>query len=78
MPGEGVFDAKVDGVDEQVGDQKEEISAAKAGQQMVENIPHRPGIFIFLTTILETGTYFSAIEKKSFISDTAKGGICIF
>ena len=39
-PGEGVFDAKVDGVDEQVGDQKEEISAAKAGQQMVENIPH--------------------------------------
>ena len=39
-PGEGVFDAKVDGVDEQVCDKKEEISAAEAGQQMVENIPH--------------------------------------
>ena len=40
VPGEGVFDAKVDRVDEQVGDQKEEIGAAEAGQQMVENIPH--------------------------------------
>ena len=43
-PGEGVFDAKVDGVDEQVGDKKEEVGAAEAGQQMVENIPHWPGI----------------------------------
>ena len=39
-PGQGVVDAKVDGVDEQVGGEEEEVSAAEASQQMVENVPH--------------------------------------
>ena len=31
----------MDGVDEQVGDEKEEVGAAETGQKMVEDIPHR-------------------------------------
>ena len=29
-------------MDEQVGDEEEEVGTAETGQQMVEDVPHRP------------------------------------
>ena len=29
-------------MDEQVGEEEEEVGAAETGQQMVEDVPHRP------------------------------------
>ena len=45
-PDEGVFNAKVDWVNQQVGGDEEKVGTAEASQQMVENIPHRPRIWI--------------------------------
>ena len=47
-PDEGVFNAKVDWVNEQVGGDEEKVGTAEASQQMVENIPHRPRIWIYI------------------------------
>ena len=41
--GEAVVQAKVHGVDEEVGEKEADVRAAQAHQQVVENIRHRPG-----------------------------------
>ena len=41
-PGQRVLDPKVDWVDQQVGEEEEEVCTTKAGQEMVEDVPHRP------------------------------------
>ena len=41
-PGQRVLDPKVDWVDQQVGEKEEEVCTTKAGQEMVEDVPHRP------------------------------------
>ena len=46
-PGQRVLDPKVDWVDQQVGDQEEEVCTTEAGQEMVEDVPHRPVKFFF-------------------------------
>ena len=46
-PGQGVVDAKVDGVDEQVWREEEQVGTAEASQQMVENVPHWPRIDLY-------------------------------
>ena len=42
-PCEGVFEAKVDWVYEKVGGEEEEVGAAEAGEQVVEDVCHGPG-----------------------------------
>ena len=37
----------MDGVDEQVGDEEEEVGTAETGQQMVEDVPHRPKNIVY-------------------------------
>ena len=44
-PGQGVLDPKVDWVDQQVGEEEEEVCTTKTGQEMVEDVPHRPEKF---------------------------------
>ena len=46
-PGQRVLDPKVDWVDQQVGEKEEEVCTTKAGQEMVEDVPHRPVKFFF-------------------------------
>ena len=41
-PGQRVLYPKVDWVDQQVGEEEEEVCTTKAGQEMVEDVPHRP------------------------------------
>ena len=50
-PGQGVLDPKVDWVDQQVGEEEEEVCTTKAGQEMVEDVPHRPVKFFFFSKL---------------------------
>ena len=50
-PGQRVLDPKVDWVDQQVGEEEEEVCTTKAGQEMVEDVPHRPVKFFFFSKL---------------------------
>ena len=60
----------MEGVDEKVGDEEQDVGAAEAGQQVVEDVPHRPEQVF--QKLLKARKQIFWVKKKGFGRSTEK------